>query len=183
MIHLGGDEVEHHDFDYFSYFDYVSYFPHHRAARGTVCCALRRARADRMPVGAIRSHARSAPSGRYHVLDQHPVCASVAHRQKHDRGPGTMTSTSFLGPFLTDFAAQYHPARGVRHGLLGTHVYRMLIGACNPNMCPGSRGRFRAMGTLSTDRRTSRWPWGGAPCNGTKLVHALPMPQSCFALR
>ena len=41
-----------------------------------------------------------------------------------------------FGPFPTLFQARWHPRRAVCCALLGAHAYRMLIGACNPMLCP-----------------------------------------------
>ena len=41
-----------------------------------------------------------------------------------------------FGPFFAHFSAQPHPTRTVGRVLLGVQAYLMLIGACNPMLCP-----------------------------------------------
>ena len=48
-------------------------------------------------------------------------------------------------PFPARFSASPHPTRAVGRALLGAQAYPMLIGACNPMLCPiwGYRSRCR----------------------------------------
>ena len=83
-----------------------------------------------------------------------------------------------FGPFLAHFSAQPHPTRTVGRVLLGAQAYLMLIGACNPMLCPIWGFRYSTTATAQEDATFSRGLLRDVylvPVRLAVLAHVVPL--------
>ena len=105
----------------------------------------------RLPGSPARPSRPSRPSRRHHPWG--PDSAGLGPGPRR-RGRSVRQLRHRFGPLPTHFSALCHPARAVCRVLIGDHGRLVLIGACDPTVCPIC-GFRHCRDVVSRDRRLS----------------------------